>query len=104
MNVVCSADREASVDAAASREGPTRPLVSIVIPAHNEEASIGSNLGHLLAGAAPDEFDVVVVANACADRTADIARTHNVRVIETPQPGKANAVRIGDAACRMFPR
>ncbi|MCG5220674.1 glycosyltransferase [Streptosporangium soli] len=79
-------------------------MVSVVIPAHDEEAVIGAGLGRLLAGTAPGEFDVVVVANACSDGTAKVAERAGVRVIETPVPGKANALRLGDAACRTFPR
>ena len=80
------------------------PLASVVIPAHNEEAVLARCLRVLLAGSAPGELDVVVVANACTDRTADIAREAGVRVVETSTPGKANAVRLGDAVCVTFPR
>lgn len=80
------------------------PLVSIVIPAHNEEAVIAANLRRLLAGTTPGEFDVVVVPNACHDRTADLARAQGVRVIESPVPGKVPAIRLGDDACLTFPR
>jgi glycosyltransferase involved in cell wall biosynthesis len=79
--------------------------VSIVIPAHNEEAVIATNLRRLLDGSAPGEFDVIVVANACSDGTAVAAtQVESVRVIETPVPGKPNALRLGDAACATFPR
>ncbi|GLW08791.1 hypothetical protein Misp01_39210 [Microtetraspora sp. NBRC 13810] len=81
------------------------PVASVVIPAHNEEAVLGDHLAALLAGTAPGEFDVVVVANACSDGTARVAgRVPGVRVVETAVPGKANALRLGDAACRAFPR
>jgi hypothetical protein len=51
------------------------------------------------------EFDVVVVANACTDGTAErAAQVAGVRVVETAVPGKPNALRLGDAACRTFPR
>lgn len=80
------------------------PVAAVVIPAHNEEAVLGRTLGRLLAGAAPGEFDVVVVANACADGTAEVARRAGVRVVETAVPGKAHALRLGDAECRAFPR
>jgi glycosyltransferase involved in cell wall biosynthesis len=80
-------------------------VISIVIPAHNEESVIGGNLRRLLAGSAPGEFDVVVVANACSDGTAAAAReVAGVRVIETDVPGKPNALRLGDAVCVTFPR
>jgi hypothetical protein len=83
----------------------SRAVVSIVVPAYNEEAVIAANLERLLAGSAPGEFDVVVVANACADGTAGAARrVAGVRVIETPVGGKPNALRLGDAACVTFPR
>ncbi|WP_235834054.1 glycosyltransferase [Actinomadura logoneensis] len=80
------------------------PIVSVVIPAHNEEAGLAALLARLLDGAGPGEFDVVVVANACTDRTAGVARDAGVRVVETETPGKANALRLGDEAARVFPR
>ncbi|MEU7989121.1 glycosyltransferase [Streptosporangium canum] len=86
------------------RPGERQPVVSVVVPAHNEEAVVASGLRRLLAGTAPGEFDVVVVANACSDRTAEVARQAGVRVVETPVPGKANALRLGDETCRTFPR
>jgi glycosyltransferase involved in cell wall biosynthesis len=80
-------------------------VVSIVVPAHNEEAVIAANLRRLLEGSVPGEFDVVVVANACADGTAAAARqVPGVRVVETPVPGKPHALRLGDEVCRTFPR
>jgi hypothetical protein len=57
-----------------------------------------------VAGSAPGELDVIVVANACTDRTAEIARDAGVQVVETSIPGKANALRLGDAECVTFPR
>jgi glycosyltransferase involved in cell wall biosynthesis len=82
----------------------TLPIVSIVVPAHNEEGVLAGNLGRLLDGAEPGEFDIVVVANACSDGTAEAARRAGVRVLETATPGKANALRLGDQACGTFPR
>lgn len=79
-------------------------MTSVVIPAHNEEAVLGRCLSTLLADADEDEFDVVVVPNACTDNTAAVARQYGVRVIETPYGGKAHALRLGDDACRDFPR
>lgn len=81
------------------------PAVSIVIPAHDEEAVIAGNLRRLLDGSAPGEFDVVVVANACGDGTAAAAAgVGGVRVIETAIGGKPHALRLGDEAAATFPR
>jgi glycosyltransferase involved in cell wall biosynthesis len=77
---------------------------SVVIPAHNEERVLARALTTLLGGAEPGEIDVIVVANACTDSTAAVARSHGVRVIETRVPGKPNALRLGDDAARGFPR
>lgn len=77
---------------------------SVVIPAHNEEGVLARGLSTLLRGADAGELEVIVVANACTDSTADVAREHGVRVIETPVPGKAHALRLGDDAASTFPR
>lgn len=82
-----------------------RPL-SVVIPAHDEEAVIVRCLDRLLAGAEPGELDIVVVANGCGDRTADLARNYGppVRCIELAEGSKPAALNAGDAAAARFPR
>jgi glycosyltransferase involved in cell wall biosynthesis len=81
-------------------------LASVVIPAHDEEASIGRTLRALRQGVAADDLDVVVVCNGCSDATAERAREADprARVIEVPQPSKNEAVRVGNAATDVFPR
>jgi glycosyltransferase involved in cell wall biosynthesis len=78
--------------------------VSVVIPAHNEQAVIGRCLRALLTGAPPGALDVVVVCNGCTDGTAEIARAAGVQVAETPRPSKAEALNLGDTAVTSFPR
>ncbi|MEO3853600.1 glycosyltransferase family 2 protein [Acrocarpospora sp. B8E8] len=79
-------------------------MISIVIPAHNEEQVLGRLLAALLSDAEPDEFDIVVVANGCSDGTEAVAAAHGVRVVSTPVPSKREALRLGDEAARGFPR
>lgn len=76
----------------------TRAL-SIVIPAHNEEAMIGVILRGLLADAERGELDIIVVANGCTDRTAEIARaiSPDIRVVEIAESSKIAALNAGDA-------
>ena len=71
--------------------------VSIVIPAYNEEKVIGRCLRSLLAGAEPDELEVVVAVNGTTDRTAEIARSFGpmVRVVETKTASKIAALNLG---------
>ena len=79
--------------------------MSIVVAAHNEATVIGRTLRHLLAGAAPGEFDVVVAANGCTDDTAGLARAvPGVRVVEVERASKPAALNAGDAAAAGFPR
>lgn len=78
---------------------------SVVIPAHNEERAIARTLESLLADAANDEFEVVVVANGCDDHTAAVAsKFDGVDVIETPIASKPHALRLGDEHVHGFPR
>ena len=82
----------------------TRPLASVVVPAHNEAAVLARCLAALRREVRAGELDVVVVANACSDATADIARQAGVRVVETEIAGKRHALLLGDAQCQIFPR
>lgn len=78
------------------------PLLSIVIPAHNEEHRLPLSLEKIDAfiRASSFEVEVVVVENASRDRTLEIARQFAaqhpyLRVIREELPGKGRAVRIG---------
>lgn len=88
----------------ADLSSPTRPVCGIVIPAHDEERGLARLLDALVAR--PGEFQVVVVANGCHDRTAEVARAYasEVSVVETPVPGKPKALRLGDAEATAYPR
>lgn len=81
-------------------------VASVVIPAHNEAATIERTLAALSRGLAGAELDLVVIANGCTDRTAALAQSAapHARVLEIPQPSKIEAVRVGNAATSTFPR
>ncbi len=65
------------------RKNPENPLVSVVIPAYNEERYIGNVLDSLLRQEFQD-FEVIVVDNASEDMTGEIARRFGARVIFEP--------------------
>jgi len=80
-------------------------MISIVIPACNEENVIFRCVAPLLEGVAKKEIEIVVVCNGCTDKTAEIvAGFHDVKLIETPVPSKSNALNLGDKAVSGFPR
>ncbi|MDT0166889.1 glycosyltransferase [Actinotalea sp. AC32] len=82
------------------------PRASIVVPAHDEEAVIGRCLDALHRDAQPGEWEVVVTANGCTDRTVEIARAHPLApvVVDRPEPGKPGALNAADAVATTFPR
>ncbi len=73
--------------------------LTIVMPAHNEEASIADVLGGVLASAIEAETEVIVVNDGSTDRTASILAgisDPRLRVITHEQNrGKGSAVRTG---------
>jgi dolichyl-phosphate beta-glucosyltransferase len=78
------------------------PLLSIVIPAHNEEARLPPSLAKIDAflKTQPYEAEVIIVENGSTDRTVEVAREFAadhpyVRVIEAPVRGKGLAVKVG---------
>ena len=81
-------------------------MTSIIIPAHNEEGSIGTLLHGLVDGSRPGEFEIIVVPNGCTDRTVEIARSFApaVTVVESPVASKAAAIDLGDRTATSFPR
>ena len=79
------------------RRGDETPSVSVVVPAHDEEAVIERRLGNLLALDYPqDRFGIVVASDASSDRTDELveavaAREPRVRLIRCERGGKVAA-------------
>src|ERR1700683_4889293 len=72
--------------------------LSIVIPAYNEEAFIGTLLEKLLRldlASLGFETEIIVINDGSKDRTAEIASRYPVKVITQPNQGKGRAVQRG---------
>jgi cellulose synthase/poly-beta-1,6-N-acetylglucosamine synthase-like glycosyltransferase len=68
-------------------EGPPHRRFLVVIPAHDEERGIAETVRSCLAVNYPRElFEVLVVADNCADRTAELARQGGAMVLERSHP------------------
>ncbi|MEK6817150.1 MAG: glycosyltransferase [Nanoarchaeota archaeon] len=65
--------------------------VSVIIPAHQEEKYIGNTLKSVIG----KDAEVIVVANACTDRTVDVARRYASDVIEADEKGVSKARNAG---------
>ncbi len=59
------------------------PRLAVIVPAHDEEMVLAATLSSLQVQEYPrDAFEVIVVADNCTDRTADIARERGATVLE----------------------
>lgn len=82
-------------------------MISIILPAHNEASYIETCLGALFASRGiKGPVEVIVVANACTDATAELARAlvpaaiglgWELQVVDVALGGKLNALNVGDA-------
>jgi dolichyl-phosphate beta-glucosyltransferase len=79
-----------------------RPLLSIIIPAYNEERRLPSSLDQIADFIAEQDYgiEVIVVDNDSSDATRAIAEAYaanhdTVRVMSEPRRGKGAAVRTG---------
>lgn len=79
-------------------------MPSVVIAAHNEENVIGQSLDALLDQRTATPLEIIVSANGCTDRTVEVATRDGVRVVVSPQAGKAAALNAGDLVATRFPR
>src|SRR5271167_1493999 len=91
----------------ATHTGSARPALSVIVPARNEEASIGACIQSLVAQHEVP-LEIIVVDDQSTDRTREIASSFprdRVQVIaagEVPPgwTGKNNAVTSGSKAAR----
>lgn len=79
-----------------------QPYISLVIPAFNEEARIGSGLNRILSflRSQPYVSEIIVVDDGSSDRTVEVVREISrgdnlVRVLRGKHLGKGGAVQVG---------
>lgn len=76
-----------------------RPLVSIILPCHNEEAGLGNCLLQIstIASAAGLPYEIIV-SDSSTDRSPEIAEQFGARLVKHDREGYGIACRIGLAA------
>lgn len=81
------------------RYGTARRRFAILVPAHNEEAGIGRTLQSLQSLDYPkDQFEIIVVADNCSDRTALVSAEQGASVLvrtDSERRGKGYALEFG---------
>jgi glycosyltransferase involved in cell wall biosynthesis len=90
-----------------------RHVLTVIIPASNEQAYIGACLAALFASTGLSGAQAIVVANGCRDETAKVACDHldvaskagwKLEVISLSQGSKPGALNAGDKAARFGTR
>lgn len=79
------------------RASPRRPRVAILVPAHDEERDIVRTVTALQAEITTGDR-VIVIADNCSDRTAEVARAAGAEVVErvdAEKRGKGHALSFG---------
>ncbi len=82
-----------------------RPPLAVLVPAHDEESGLVATLTLLKRQLAPHD-ELLVIADNCTDRTAEIARGLGATVLErvnNTERGKGFAVQAGLAELRTRP-
>jgi glycosyltransferase involved in cell wall biosynthesis len=81
-------------------------MISIIIPAHNEETVIERCLQSLTEREIEGGLEIIVVCNGCRDRTFELAATFGPPVValRIERASKFAALNHGDAVARGFPR
>lgn len=83
----------------AIHRGDVRGLVSVIVPAHNEEATIEAKLRNLLASDFPrDQVEILIGSDGSSDRTEEIVRqfeSEGVGLISFPQQHGKSAIQNG---------
>lgn len=91
---------------AASPPAPARrPRFAILVPAHDEETTIGKTVTALRAELGPGDR-LLVIADNCSDQTANVARAAGAEVRERTDPtrrGKGHALSFGGRALAEDP-
>jgi glycosyltransferase involved in cell wall biosynthesis len=83
------------------------PLLSIIVPAHNEETRLPQSVDAILefVQAQPYESEIIIVENGSSDHTAQISQDYasrhpEIQALQEPVAGKGLAVRRGMLAAK----
>jgi len=74
----------------------TRPEISLIIPAYNEEKVIGNTIHSIRDATDSEVTEIIIVCNGCTDNTETVARDAGAsRIIIAPEKGASKASNLG---------
>lgn len=69
-----------------------RSCIAVILPAKNEEQSIGAVIDEVKSAGLFNEPDIIVAEHGSTDNTVAVAEAKGARVISCPFPGKGIGV------------
>lgn len=74
----------------------TWPTVSIIVPVHNEEATLHKTIASLCNQIyAGDKPEIIVALNGCRDKSRDVAKQFPLKILEDEQCGMSYGKNLG---------
>ncbi|MCH2449881.1 MAG: TIGR04283 family arsenosugar biosynthesis glycosyltransferase [Gracilimonas sp.] len=70
-------------------------MISIIIPAYNEEKNIGKLTAYLKENTASDKAEIIVVDGGSKDQTTAEAESAGAKVLNSPKKGRAGQMNFG---------
>jgi glycosyltransferase involved in cell wall biosynthesis len=92
-------ESSAKRDPEPAADSPPVVMISVIIPAHNEERYLAETL-EALRGQTYGWYEILVVANGCSDRTAEVARGRCHRLFVLSQKSLGHARNLGARMAR----
>ncbi len=96
LEALADVDRPEDLDVWYTIRDQARPMLSVIIPALNEEASIAQAVDSARSAVS---VEVIVVDGGSRDRTIEVARSRGAAVILSP-PGRSRQMNAGAARAR----
>jgi succinoglycan biosynthesis protein ExoA len=81
-------------------DSPTRPRVSVIVPARNEAGYIGACIRSIVTQQASDEVEVILADGRSSDETARLAREAGAIVVDNPLRNTPAGLNAALAAAR----
>jgi cellulose synthase/poly-beta-1,6-N-acetylglucosamine synthase-like glycosyltransferase len=91
-----------ALPSAAELAAVQRVRVTVLVPAHDEEAVLGLTLESLAGQRRPPDR-IVVIADNCSDRTVEVARAHGAEVRETVRNTEKKAGALNQQLAELLP-
>ncbi|MBD3616940.1 MAG: TIGR04283 family arsenosugar biosynthesis glycosyltransferase [Gracilimonas sp.] len=70
-------------------------MISIIIPAYNEEKKIGDLIAYLYKHCRKEEAEIIVVDGGSTDNTVELAQKKGAVTVTSPQKGRARQMNYG---------